>query len=678
MVEKMMAKIIPSAIISLVLIVATLVMSMGYVVIVTAQVPQRNEYVASCFYDATLAYNPYNPMGGRPGMGFMYPTLFIYDSYNNGLLPFIGEKFEIVDQYTLRVYIRPQARWSDGRPITSYDIYYTSWLSTQIGSGPAVGMYRHIRIITEKVFEYVTYDVEEGLKPDTPPLSLTTILGVLLLEVYPSHILLDIYNNGGVDAVKQWRNDDPGSIVVSGPYKLAAFDPYNYIVMERVDNWWGNEIFGQPKPKYFVYVGCRDNTVAIQRLQVGEIDWWTGFIPAIYELFQYGIGGWSYKPPYFRAGVPIILGFNMRNPVLADPNVRKAIAYAIPYKEIIEKGYYNYSVQASACGIVDVYPEYAKYLDYTLCQNYFGTSDCRIPFNPDKAKQILDQAGYRDVNGDGFRETPAGSPIKLIASVPQGWTDWMVIIELIAEALKSIGLNVEVRYYDAGVYFDKISRGEEIDLWMVGAEGPGPEHPLNTFRSIMVTWIASWMNYRNEMAAQLVSAIPGMTDPAAIKAAYRALQTIFYEEMPAVPLFYGAIWYAYNTRYWVGWPSADNAWWGETWAGASSGLPVMFGLTPAGTTPTRPAWARSVKEGGLLIPIEDVMIKLAGAIAGTPTPTPQMQVVTVTERVTHTVVSTTATTVTMVAPDIGITAAVGIVTLVVGLLVGYVVFKRKH
>ncbi len=651
---------------------------------VNAQVPSRNEYVASCFYDAVLAYNPYNPQGGKPGMGFMYPTLFIYDSVNNAILPFIGERFEIVDPYTIRIYIRPEARWSDGKPITAYDLYYTSWLSTQLGGGPCTGCYRHMRIISDKVFEYTTYIVEEGVKPDTPTLNLNTVLGILLTEIYPSHILMDLYNKGGDEAVRTWRNDDPETQVVSGPYKLKYFDPYNYVVFERIDNWWGKDTFGLPAPKYFIYVGCRDNTVAVGRLQNGEIDWWTGFIVAVWELFPYGIGTWSNKPPYFRSGVPIILGFNMRNPVIADPVVRKAIAYAIPYSEVISKGYYNYSIQASACGITDVYPAYAEYLDKSLCIKYWGTDTCRIPYNPEKAKQILLEAGYR-LGPDGYFRTPDGKEIKLIASVPQGWTDWMAIIEIIANSLNNIGLKVEVRYYDAGVYFDKISRGEEIDLWMVGAEGPGPEHPLNTFRSIMVTWIASWMNYKNDEATQLVNIIPTLSDPTAIKKAYSRLQEIYYQEMPAVPLFYGAIWYAYNTKYWTGWPTAENPWWGETWAGASSSLPVMFGLKPAGQVAQPPAWAKTIDKGGYLIPISQILIELArGAETTTPPLQTETQVFTTTVVITKptTVVSTIiqpttyTTTQPVREPDWTITAGVAIVALIIGFLTAWLLKKR--
>ncbi|MGB9709561.1 ABC transporter substrate-binding protein [Infirmifilum uzonense] len=587
-------------------------------------IPSRNEYVASCFYDAVIAYNPYNPQGGKPGMGFLYPTLFIYDSANNVLLPFIAQKFEIIDKYTVRIYIRPEAKWSDGKPITAKDVYYTSWLSTQLASGPCVDCYKHIKIVSDKVFDYSTYLVDEGPKPDTPTLSLSSLLGILLAEVYPSHVLMGIYNSSGADGVKNWRNDDPAKMVVSGPYKLQSFDPYNSLVFERIDNWWGKDIFGLPKPKYFVLLGCKDNTVALGRLQNGEIDWWTGFIAGVNELFKYGIGTWSSQPPYFRAGVPIILGFNMRNPVLADPNVRKAIAYAIPYNDVIAKGYYNYSVQSTACGIVDVYKSYASYLDTNLCVKYFGNSNCRVPYDPQKAKQILLDAGYK-IGSDGYFVTPDGKPIQLVASVPQGWTDWMAIIEIIANSLNKIGLKTSVVYYDAGVYFDKISKGQDIDLWMAGAEGPGPEHPLNTFRSIMVTWLASWMNYSNPQAAQLINVIPTLSDPTAIKQAYSKLEELYYKDMPAVPLFYGAIWYAYSTKYWVGWPNASNAFWGETWAGASSGLPVILALVPKGATPSVPAWAKPVSQGGLYIPLPDVQIALGKATTQQPQSQPSTQ-----------------------------------------------------
>ena len=65
-----------------------------------------------------------------------------------------------------------------------------------------------------------------------------------------------------------------------------------------------------------------------------------------------------------------------------------------------------------------------------------------ISYDPEEAKQILADAGYVDTDGDGFVENKDGSPIELELIVPNGWTDWMESIRVIAESAQAAGINV--------------------------------------------------------------------------------------------------------------------------------------------------------------------------------------------------------------------------------------------
>src|SRR6185369_6826073 len=60
------------------------------------------------------------------------------------------------------------------------------------------------------------------------------------------------------------------------------------------------------------------------------------------------------------------------------------------------------------------------------------------------ANKILDDAGYKDTDGDGFRETPKGQKIEFPIIAPNGWTDWIDTCQIAAEGLKQLGIKTQV------------------------------------------------------------------------------------------------------------------------------------------------------------------------------------------------------------------------------------------
>ncbi len=189
-------------------------------------------------------------------------------------------------------------------------------------------------------------------------------------------------------------------------------------------------------------------------------------------------------------------------------------------------------------------------------------------YDPAKAKQILAQAGYKDVNGDGFLEAPDGSKIDLKITCPSGWTDWMAAIQIIAKNAGAIGIKVTPEYPDYGGWLDALLKGtldmsirNEAQLsstvysyymWVF-------QHPLDTIAT------AQWGNYgryNNPEAFALVEQLAKVKigDDAGIKAITSKLQKITLTDLPTVPLWYNGLWAQTSTRVWSNWPSAaDNA-----------------------------------------------------------------------------------------------------------------------
>jgi len=699
-------------------------MHRDYIVIGQIQIPRDQAlYVIAGIGGAIVG--SWNPWGTADfGFWFMYLPLSIANPLTNTLLPIILEKVEIVNATAIRLYIRPEARWSDGTPITSRDVAFASYLTTQVFYGGPPGCWGFTlyeespktvlaikqiswslvnATVPKKLIDYVktvgnfVEIAEEG--PDYYVVTFNVTwsntfdyIGCLQTLPMPAHIIEPIYNQGGADAVRAWANNEIGRQVVSGPYHVIYYDGTT-VVLERIDDWWGKDIFGLPKPKYIVGIIYRDNPTAALALQAGDVDWASIFTPNVDQMFPYGVGTWFKKPPFFTFEGPIMLGINLRNPPLDNPLVRKAIAYAIPYRDIIEKAYSNYSVQAPISGINDYFPQFARYVDRDLCQEYWGTPDCRIKTDLTKATQLLDQAGLRDVNGDGWRDLPDGTPFTITCSVPFGWTDWMAACDMIVGNLQRIGINAKTFFPDYSVWWNNINNGQ-FDLVLMWTWGLFPDQLFNGIYGWLVWWWASITGYNVSLFQPIFYQgiyTPDINEKIAVA---RMLQRIWFEDLPAIPLFFAAHWYEHNTKMWTGFPNEDNPWWWPvtTYAWASGSLPLLFGIVRRGEVQTIPQWLKPENQ----ISVDKYFNAVAQALMGitvTPTETPATTtpvqtpiaaltttvtvVQTVTSTATFTSLATATSTTTVPAIDWATTAGVGVVLLVVGFAVGYLIKKPR-
>jgi peptide/nickel transport system substrate-binding protein len=133
-----------------------------------------------------------------------------------------------------------------------------------------------------------------------------------------------------------------------------------------------------------------------------------------------------------------------------DAAFRRALAASIDTKKIVEGVYGKIVKQASPTGLL---PTWDRYVDQA------AVTELGFKFDTAGAKKILADAGYADRNGDGFVETPSGSPIKLSLIVPAGWTDWMESIRVISAGAQAAGINVVPEFPDAGALDDARTAG---------------------------------------------------------------------------------------------------------------------------------------------------------------------------------------------------------------------------
>jgi peptide/nickel transport system substrate-binding protein len=688
--------------------------------VLAPELPRNETLIISSDWSQPVGYNP---LMQRPAYftNLMYPSLYINSPYSDEWIPYIAKSFMWADKYTLVVTIKDEAKWWDGQPILAEDVKYSLELGKPDVGNYSVPMYtpqwtyvENVTVIGDPATSKVV-----ALFLNVTMLNYFSALNVLWQPlILPKHRWQNLVAQYGADLTTAFRDDVPANIIGAGPYKLMAEDRPNMLIYaERVDKWWGKDIFGVPNPKYLVSIGFLTNDAANAAFTAGTVDMCSHMIPEIWTLFSTGVRTYYPTSPYFVSQGPVVLNLNYLKKGLDNPTVRRAIAYALPIADMVSGPYYNYSVPCVPVPIIHTGPA-ATYINQSLVDQYGWT------YNLTKAKQILDDAGIVDTDADGYRDLPDGTDLKgFTIQVPNGWADWMACCELIASNLdpargnpNAIGIGVTPVYPEfQPTWWNRIASGE-LDLF-IGWSGwaPGYAHPWNSFLYFMDNRPANafpsgnWMNYPSDdtghgtgligsaAAIPLIDAIPQETDAAKLKSMYSQLEEIFLKDVVAVPLFYGAVWYEYQTTHWTGFPSADFPWFCNIFGGTPgntgwpSQMPMLFTVKPTGQTPTTPAWVNSMKfptseifeeiteapDHAVIIVTNTVTTTVTSTTTSTTTSTSISTTTSTTTLAQATTTTTTTTTVTTPTMDITSVAGAGIVALIVGVAVGWLFASRK-
>lgn len=135
-------------------------LALAAVVSLIAQVTVPREetvYIAGALWGPATTWNLYAAQSTWGTDQFLFVPAFQYDLGRDAWIPFIAEKYQFIDDKTVRIYIRPEAKWSDGNPITAEDFVYTLQLSKKLGVGPGVGWddyIEYVKAVDTRVVEF--------------------------------------------------------------------------------------------------------------------------------------------------------------------------------------------------------------------------------------------------------------------------------------------------------------------------------------------------------------------------------------------------------------------------------------------------------------------------------------------------------------------------------------------
>jgi len=539
-------------------------------------------YVAGLQWGAPSTFNPVAPDPDWPvgdaHRELVYETLFAYDMVSGKLEPLLATGYKWLDGRTIEVRLQPSARWQDGEPFTSADVVYTYELARRYEL-PYSAFWDYMDAV-EAVDEHTVRFTLKAERPNRPmALEYLCHINMLPAKVFGAK---ERELGGSGTALREWTNERP---IGSGPYRLWQFSPQK-IVLKRYDDYWGKSIWGLPAPTYIVHVIYRSNESGNLALEKGDVDVSQQFVAQIWKMWEGGrpVGTWFTEPPYYYIGgsMPSLI-FNLHRRPMDDLAFRRAVAWAVEYDKIAELAMTRYS-PTMAPGLISKFGREAEYFDQGLVDSMGWHYD------PDRARAILRQAGYRR---EGHRWLmPDGSPMpSLKVECPHGWTDWMSTLDIVAENLRRIGLDVRAEVPEYPPFYDRLQRGD-FDMVMYNPAGAySPAQPWLKFRNVMHSrgvpdvgrglafW--NWGRYRNEEAEALLDRVAAAADEAERKRLYRELNAMFMRDIPVLPLEYRPwLFYEFNETHWTNFPTAANPYAPPQICTDGAGIRALYKIRP--------------------------------------------------------------------------------------------------
>lgn len=421
--------------------------------------------------------------------GLLFDDLLTRDEHLN-VEPQLAERWEITDPRTYVFHLRKGVNFHDGRLLSSRDVKWTfdSLLQGKIRSTKAAA-YRFV----DRIDAPDDYTVVFRLKQP---------FATLLWNLSDGAMGIVPYGSG---------NEVTEHPIGSGPFRFVSAEQDKEVVIERNDSYWGEK----PRLKSVRFAVVPDTTTRVLELRKGSADIaindLTGDLVLALEREK--------KLGILRGPGTVLsyLALNLRDPVLKDQRVRQAIAYAIDRGPMIHYLLRDFARPA-----------------YSLLPPESWAYDGDVPHydhNPDLARQLLEQAGYPEVNGVRFHLTMKTSnteeSTRLLATVLQ-------------QQLREVGIALDIRTFEFATFFADVTRGAyqvHSLRWVGGNEDPDIFEYV--FHSDKFTpHGANRTFYSNPRVDVLIDQARSELDESTRKELYAEIQQILAQDLPYVDLWY--------------------------------------------------------------------------------------------------------------------------------------------
>jgi len=480
------------------------------------------------------SFNPFNPgnLGEGITMGQIYEPLAFVDTLENGKAsPWLATSWTWGnDNKTLTFTIRKGVKFSDGTAMSAADVAFTFNLLKKFPALDVNSVWSVLQSVTQAGDNVV-------MRFKSPAVPYFYYIADQI-PIVPQHIWSTISNP------VSYADSNP---IGTGAYTVSPCTPEN-ITYVASKNYWQP---GEPKIAKVLYPAFTSNDPANTYLATGQAQWGSQFIPNIQAFYSSkSPNNHTWFPPY--ANVSLIP--NLTVPGLNDVAVRQAMAYAIDRNKVANIGEYGEEPGANQTDIAT--PTFSSWMNTTAAATY------NYGYNPTKAKQILEQAGYKLGSNGIFAKN--GHQLSFSVINIGGYSDWVASMSVIQSELQAVGIQITPDNLAQNDFLNRLYSGSFQLAYYAQTGGPTPYYELRQWlysansAPIGKNAASNWERYSNPATDKLLDDFATTTDSATQHQIVDQLQQVVLSDVPFIPITEEVAWFQYNTSSFTGWPSPQD------------------------------------------------------------------------------------------------------------------------
>ncbi len=421
------------------------------------------------------------------------------------VVPDLAEGWDVSpDARVFTVRLRGGAYWQDGVPVTLDDVLFT-FRTLQDPDFPGDPY------VTE-LWQKVTIErVDNRTVRFTLPEPFAPFLDELTHGLLPAHVWRDV--------PPQQMSESPWNFqsVGNGPFVLTALDPVSTTLKP-------NPYFPGPEP-YLEAVNIRfypDDAAVVEAYARGEVDAIASVMPATLPQVQAFPDIRLFFSP--MPGYTIVL-LNLQNPnvpFFEDVRVRQALLYALDREAIVQEALHGMGVVAHSPFLPDTWAY---------------TADVpRYAYDPERARALLEAAGWRDEDGDGVREK-AGQPLRFTLLSDDDPTR-TAVLRAVTAYWRAVGVDAVPQVVSFAGLVNDFLRPRRFEAALVAWRLYGDPDPYPLWHSTQAEGGQNYSGWQNQQADELMETARRTPDPNRRIRLYHEFQRLFAEEVPGLLLYH--------------------------------------------------------------------------------------------------------------------------------------------
>lgn len=406
------------------------------------------------------------------------------------------------DSLRITFHLRQDVRWHDGHPLTAEDVLFTYRLLVD-PAVPTAYAERYRQVVKAEAPDAYTFRVSYA-RP------LASALVSWMFPVHPKHLL------EGRDVTKSPLARAP---VGTGPYRFVEWKSGEKVVLEANPDYFE----GRPNIRRLVYRIIPDPSTMFLELRSGGLDLMdltplqyarqtdTVAFRRRFEKFHYPDFAYTY------------LGFNLRRPLFQDVRVRRALAHAVNKQELVDGVLLGLGVAATGPYKPGSWPHNPQVRRYA--------------YDPVKARQMLEEAGWHDSDGDGVREKD-GRRFSFTIVTNQGNDQRIKAGEIIQRRFREVGVEVKLRVIEWASFLKEFINPGNFDATILGwTITPDPDSYNIWHSSKTGVGELNFIGFESAEVDTLLEAGRRTLDQDRRKEIYGRFQEILAEEQPYIFLY---------------------------------------------------------------------------------------------------------------------------------------------